>query len=65
MVERLPAQAQPSMQSTAAVEHAQPTESGDSDSESFRDTLAQLVKDILGAEISLHQPFMEVSILLC
>ena len=53
------------MQSTAAVEHAQPTESGDSDSESFRDTLAQLVKDILGAEISLHQPFMEVSILLC
>jgi len=53
------------MHSTAAGEHAQPTESADGYDESFRNTLANIVKDVLGAEVSVHQPFMEVRSLLC
>ena len=62
VAERLPSQAQPSMRSTSAVEHAQPMESADRYDESITDTLAKLVKDILGAKVSVHQPFMEVSV---
>ncbi len=65
VAERLPSQAQPSMRSTSAVEHAQPMESADRSDESITDTLAKLVKDILGAKVSVHQPFMEVSVTLC
>lgn len=44
---------------------AQPMESADRYDESITDTLAKLVKDILGAKVSVHQPFMEVSVTLC
>lgn len=60
---RLPAQAQRSVQSVAAVVQRQLSQrqaAAGPDMESISATLAGLLRDVLGSDIPAHQPFMDV-----
>lgn len=61
VAQRLPARAQHSVQTLAVTEPAHPAVVVQ-DQPDITATLAGLVRDVLGADVPLHQPFMAASL---
>ena len=61
VAQRMPARAQRSVQTLAVTEPAHPAVVVQ-DQQDITATLAGLVRDVLGADVPLHQPFMAASL---